>query len=42
VGSSELFAQAFADDAQVDVYRLGDDGVWVGSACVAEGFGPGP
>ena len=37
VGANEAFIDDDEDDG--DIYWLADDGIWVGGACVAEGFG---
>ena len=41
VGTNEAFINGLGDDADndEDIYRLADDGIWVGGACVAEAFG---
>ena len=37
VGTYEAFIDD--EDDEEDIYWLADDGIWVGGACVAEGFG---
>jgi hypothetical protein len=38
VGTNEAFIDD-NEDSEADIYWLADDGIWVGSACVAEAFG---